>query len=65
MATITGPTKRSGQQAIFILAIDWGEPSFLQYINREIVADTTELTSTNKHRAGPIRGEKIERCTGH
>ena len=43
MATITGPTKRSGQQAIFILAIDWGgESSFLQNINREIVADTTE-----------------------
>ena len=42
MATTTEPTKGGGEQAPIILAIDWGESSTPQNVNRELVADTEE-----------------------
>ena len=66
IAIIIGTTKKSGQQATFILAIDWGGVEHsAEHQSRTSGRYGKERTNTDKHSAGPIKGEKTEQCTGN
>ena len=73
MAIATGPTKRGGQQATFVLAIDRGRIKHYKKhqsgssgnIGRDRQSSGGDRSSTNQHHAGSSKRKKVERCSSN
>ena len=73
MATATGPTKRGGQQATFVLAIDRGRVKhYTKHQSgtsgnngRDRSSTGRDRSTTNQHHTGSSKRKKNERCASN